>query len=207
MEYIIVSALWISWCVLHSALISVAFRNGLMRRWPRCGRFHRLLFNITALATLIPVILYDQSVMGPVLLRWEGCMVIVKVLLMAASMLLFYAGARHYDLLQFLGIRQIRMGNLHGGMTRSGTLDRSGILGATRHPWYLASIMIIWARDLDLPGILTNVILTAYFIAGTALEERKLLIEYGDEYRQYREQVSTLIPFKYIFSKIRKHLV
>jgi protein-S-isoprenylcysteine O-methyltransferase Ste14 len=74
--------------------------------------------------------------------------------------------------------------------------DTSGILGITRHPWYLAAILLIWARPLDISVIVVNMIFTAYLIAGTYLEEKKLIREFGDKYRIYQQQVSMLIPLK-----------
>ncbi len=107
-------------------------------------------------------------------------------------------------MLQFLGLRQIRTGTSRSVLTETGKLDTTGILGITRHPWYLGTIMIIWARGLDLSALITNVILTIYLIVGTFLEERKLLIEYGEEYRKYQQKVSMLFPFKYVRSRIQR---
>jgi protein-S-isoprenylcysteine O-methyltransferase Ste14 len=129
-------------------------------------------------------------------------MIVFQVLLLTIAVLLFFAGARHYDMLQFLGLRQIRTRASHGVLTETGKLDTTGILGITRHPWYLATIMLIWARGLDVSTLITNIILTVYLIVGTILEERKLLIEFGKDYRRYQETVSMLIPVKYLKYKI-----
>jgi len=163
-----------------------------------------LVFNLVAIATIIPVILYGKSIQGHVVFRWEGFMIVFQVLLLTIAVLLFFAGARHYDMLQFLGLRQIRTGTSHSALTETGTLNTTGVLGITRHPWYLATIILIWARGLDVPTLVTNIILTLYLIVGTALEERKLLIEYGEDYRRYQQRVSMLIPFKYLKSRIQR---
>jgi protein-S-isoprenylcysteine O-methyltransferase Ste14 len=131
-------------------------------------------------------------------------MVLFQVLLLTIAVLLFFAGSRLYDMLQFLGLRQIRTGSSHSALTETGTLDTAGILGVTRHPWYLGTSMLIWARGLDVSTLITNIILTIYLIVGTVLEEQKLLIEYGEDYRKYQKKVSMLIPFKYIKSRIQR---
>ncbi|MFX0204114.1 MAG: methyltransferase family protein [Candidatus Hodarchaeota archaeon] len=204
MNYFVLAVLWIIWCVIHSGMISLRTTEYLKRRLGSRFRFYRLVFNLVAIVTIVPVILYNQSIQGPRVFRWEGFMIVFQVFLLAIVVLLCFAGARHYDMLQFLGLRQIRTGTSHSALTETGKLDATGILGITRHPWYLATIILIWARELDVPALITNIILTIYLVVGTVLEERKLLIEYGEDYRRYQENVSMLIPFKYLKSIIRR---
>jgi protein-S-isoprenylcysteine O-methyltransferase Ste14 len=204
MNYFVLAVLWIIWCAIHSGMISVTATEYLKRRFGSYFRFYRLVFNFVAIATLIPVILYGQSIQGPPVFRWQGFMIVFQVLLLTIAVLLFFTGARHYDILQFLGLRQLRKGASHSALTETGKLDTAGILGITRHPWYLGTIMLIWARGLDVSALITNIVLTIYLIVGTVLEERKLLIEYGEDYRRYQERVSMLIPFKYLKSRIQR---
>ena len=203
MKIFLLGVVWIVWCVLHSGMISVTTTQYLKRWLGSRFRIYRLVFNLVALATLTPVIVFEQSLQGPILFRWEGFLVIFQVILLITAVLLLLAGARHYDLLQFLGLRQAWTGSSHSALTETGKLDTMGILGITRHPWYLATIMLIWARGLDVSTLITNIILTIYLIVGTILEERKLLIEFGEGYRRYQKKVSMFIPFKYLKSKIQ----
>jgi protein-S-isoprenylcysteine O-methyltransferase Ste14 len=46
-----------------------------------------------------------------------------------------------------------------------------------------------------LSDIVVNAVLTAYVIIGTMLEERKLVLEFGDSYVRYQKEVPMLIPF------------
>ena len=204
MNYFVLVLLWFIWCAIHSGMVSVTATEYLKHRFGSHFRFYRLVFNLVAIATIIPVILYGKSIQGHVVFRWEGFMIIVQVLLLTIAVLLLFAGARHYDMLQFLGLLQIRTGTSHSALTETGKLDATGILGITRHPWYLATIMLIWARELDVSALITNIILTLYLIVGTALEERKLLTEYGEDYRRYQQKVSMLIPIKYLKSRIQR---
>ena len=87
-------------------------------------------------------------------------------------------------------------------ITDTGELDTSGVLGITRHPWYLATLLLIWARPMDVSAIIVNVILSAYLIVGTCLEEKKLVREFGEKYLAYQREVSMLIPYKWLKSKI-----
>jgi protein-S-isoprenylcysteine O-methyltransferase Ste14 len=203
MNIFMLAVLWIIWCALHSSMISVT-ATGYLKRWLGTRfRIYRLIFNLVALVSVIPVMVYEQWLRGPILFRWEGFLILFQVILLISALLLFLAGARHYDLLQFSGLRQIKTGSSHSTLTETGELDTTGILDITRHPWYLGGILIIWTRDIDISALVTNIILTLYFIVGTVLEERKLLIEYGDDYRRYQEKVSMLIPIKWLLSATR----
>jgi protein-S-isoprenylcysteine O-methyltransferase Ste14 len=155
-----------------------------------------------AILTLIPVALFAHSTQTEVIFNWYGYMRIGQVILLGIAVLLFFLGGRHYDAGQMLGIKQIRERTSHRVLTDTGELDTSGILGITRHPWYLAAILIIWARQLDVTAILVNVILTSYLIVGTYLEERKLMGEFGEKYLAYQKRVSMLIPNKWLISKL-----
>jgi methanethiol S-methyltransferase len=89
-------------------------------------------------------------------------------------------------------------------MTENGEFDSSGVLGVVRHPWYLAVLILLWARDQSLSGLIINMILSVYLVIGTFLEERKLILEFGDKYRVYQLQVSMFIPFKWLESKLHR---
>ena len=202
MRYVVLAGLWIIWCAIHSGMIWVTVTEALKHRLGNYFRFYRLFFNLTALVTIIPVIFYGRSLHAPVVFRWEGVMIVFQFLLFAMGMLLFFTGAKHYDMLQFLGLRQIRTGASHGALTATGRLHTTGILRITRHPWYLGAIMLLWAGDFNVSTLIGNIILTFYLIVGTVLEERKLVLEYGEDYRRYQQQVSMLVPLKYFTSKI-----
>ncbi len=129
-------------------------------------------------------------------------MIFVRFFLVAVSIILFIAGSLNYDLLEFSGIRQIKSGKSYSTLSESGGIVSSGILGFIRHPWYLASIIFIWVwqSDIYISTLIVNILLTIYLFTGTFLEERKLIIEFGDSYRDYMERVSRLLPIKWFFS-------
>jgi protein-S-isoprenylcysteine O-methyltransferase Ste14 len=196
MRHFVLAGLWVLWCVIHSGMISVRAAQYFRRRFGTRFRFYRLVFNGVSVVTIIPLFLYERSIREQLIFRWEGILIPVQVMLLAIAVLLFIFGGRHYDMLQFLGLRQIRDGTSHGALTESGRLDTTGILGFTRHPWYLAAILFVWAGygPLYLSTLITKIILTVYLVVGTHLEEQKLLMEYGEEYRRYQKQVPMLVP-------------
>ncbi len=196
MTYLLLTLLWIAWCAIHSGMISLTTTEYLKRRLGTGFRFYRLFFNLFAIATVLPLFAYTNSLQSPVVFRWQGLLAGVQVSLLAFSALLFLAGAWQYDLLQFSGIRQILTGSFHHGLSETEKFDTSGILRITRHPWYLGGILFVWTddRNLDMATLVMNTILTAYLILGTILEERKLLKQFGDEYLVYQKSVPMLLP-------------
>ena len=105
----------------------------------------------------------------------------------------------------FLGINQIHKDVNHGLINNSGMIDKSGIMGMVRHPFYSGSFLLIWAGNLDTTRLIINIILSIYLVVGTILEEQKLIAEFGDVYRNYQKEVSMLFPWKYIMRKIKSH--
>jgi methanethiol S-methyltransferase len=196
-NYILLSILWISYCALHSALISTTFTDFLKRTLGGRARFHRIFFNLFSVGSIIPLLIYSRSSRWDIepLFAWEGTLRIVQYALIGVAAILILAVGSRYSMSRFLGIEQIR-GKSGKGMTENGGLDSSGVLGVIRHPWYVAVFILLWTGDLTPAKIIINVILSGYLVIGTLLEERKLVFEFGDQYRQYQGAVSMFIPLK-----------
>jgi protein-S-isoprenylcysteine O-methyltransferase Ste14 len=80
---------------------------------------------------------------------------------------------------------------------RSSDLSIRGPYKWVRHPLYLFVILMIWAYpQLTIDRLLFNVLWTAWIVVGTWLEERDLVAEFGDQYREYQQRVPMLIPYR-----------
>jgi methanethiol S-methyltransferase len=204
-DYLVLALLWSTYCFVHSALISVRATDFFKRMLGTRYAFYRLFFNAFSFITLVPLLMYSRSprFQDPAIFEWSGNWRILRYSLILLSAVLVISGARHYSLSQFLGIRQIQTRSSHGGMTETGNIDTAGVLGVTRHPWYAAVFLLIWAKDLNLGTIAVNLVLSAYLVIGTLLEERKLVLEFGDRYRDYQQNVSMFIPTKRFKSKMQ----
>jgi protein-S-isoprenylcysteine O-methyltransferase Ste14 len=107
----------------------------------------------------------------------------------------FWAFFFSYDPLSFFGIRQIL--NFKRSDEKNSAIDikQKGLLGVVRHPMYLALIIYLWMQTFRVVDIIVNTILTIYVVIGTLLEEKKLINEFGESYKQYQKRVPMLIPF------------
>jgi protein-S-isoprenylcysteine O-methyltransferase Ste14 len=192
---------WTGYGAVHSGMISETATGFLKRRLGAGFRFYRLAFNLVAIVLLVPVVWYSQSLAGEPLIRWAGPWRTVRYAVVALAVLLFVAGGRHYSLRQFVGISQLR-GSSSGGLASRGGLDSRGVLGVIRHPWYAGVVLLLWARDLDAASLVVSSVLTAYVLVGTLLEERKLVHEFGDAYRDYQRRVSMFVPLQWLRSRL-----
>ena len=197
MKYVQVALLWTAYCALHSYLISTGFTNLLVRSLKKYYAFYRISYVLFSLALLIPLINYTGR-LDPELIVTDGfALNLVRRLLAAGSLVMFFwAFFFNYDSLSFFGIRQIlNFGKPQTTTTPGEGIRRNGLLGIMRHPMYFSLIIYLWCQTYKLVDIVVNTVLTIYVIVGTILEEKKLVLEFGDTYVKYKQEVHMLIPF------------
>ena len=194
----ILSGLWICWCTMHSLLITrgvIAFFKSILKEK---FAYYRLYYNLFSILTLIPLLFYPFSIRERVLFDWPGAWLLLKLAMYIAAFKLFYGGYRVYDLQYVVGLKQIRYFSTEK-KSEPISFKTSGILEYVRHPWYAGGILLIWGfGDITDVSLVIKVILTGYFIIGTILEERKLIAEIGEPYKEYCRRVPMLIPWKRI---------
>jgi protein-S-isoprenylcysteine O-methyltransferase Ste14 len=180
-------------------MIALRVTDYLKVRLDNAYRYYRLVFNGVSIVTLVPLLIYSGRIDAPVLYEWRGPLLGLKFALLAMAIGLFVMGALKYDMLSFAGIRQLRSSHRHAVMSETGAIDTGGILGLIRHPWYLGALFFIWSDDavITVTSLIVDLILTIYIVCGTLLEERKLVVELGDAYRQYQKQVPMLFPTRW----------
>lgn len=190
------SLLWIGWCTLHSLLITAKANDWVRARGGIVRGSARLVYNLVATVTLIPVLWYQFSLPAETLFLWSGPWRILQVLLLSYALAMFVGGKRSYAMGHFLGTRQWR--DWRTGREPAETPFRTaGALRWVRHPWYSGGIALVWAlgavTDVNLGP---RIVISLYFVVGSLLEERKLLAEIGAPYAEYRRQVPMLVPWR-----------
>ena len=198
MKYLLIALMWTGYCSLHSYLISIRFTNRMTRLLKKYYAFYRLAYVMISFILLVPIFQFKAqlNVTDPVIFTYEFPLSMVRYVLTSGSLLMFFwAFFFGYDPLSFFGIRQI----LDFGKTKktdpSEKLKKTGLLGIIRHPMYFAVIIYLWCQTFRASDIVVNIVLTLYIFIGTRLEENKLVLEFGDQYIKYQDEVPMLIPF------------
>jgi len=184
---------WLLWCGAHSLFAHPRVKACLGPLLGRWQGYYRLLYNLLALSSLLPVLFIYQRASGPALLVWPDWLWPLPWVMRALALWLLLAGARAYDMRRFLGLDPLVLQQGRG--TKAGeSLVRAGILQHVRHPWYLAGLLLLWGRDLAARDLVTAIPLSVYLFLGSVLEERRLVAEFGDSYRRYQREVPRLLP-------------
>jgi methanethiol S-methyltransferase len=196
MKYLLVLFLWTLYVSLHSFLISTRFTNLMNRLLKEYYAFYRLFYITVSLILLIPLIKYANQIDDKIIIVYEYPFSVIRYILTGFSLLIFfYAFFFNYDSLSFFGIRQIMNFKKEVKSNPSDAIKKNGLLGLIRHPMYFALIIYLWCQTFRMMDVYVNTLLTIYVIIGTILEEKKLVLEFGDAYVKYQQEVPMLIPF------------
>jgi methanethiol S-methyltransferase len=196
MKYLYISILWTAYCILHSYLISIRFTKYVERLLKKYYAWYRLFYVLLSFLLLVPLIRYNSHLDNEIIISWVSPWSEIRIILMWGSLLMFFwAFFFNYDSLSFFGIRQIINFGKTKNINPSNEIKKNGLLGIIRHPMYLCLIIYLWCQTFRLVDIIVNLILTVYVIIGTIIEEKKLVLEFGDHYVKYQQEVPMLIPF------------
>ncbi len=181
-----------AYALVHSLLASAPVKAWAHRTFGAgVERWYRLVYNIFATLTLLPLFLLlaqlpDRTLyVVPAPWRW----LLVGGQLLALGSL--GIALLQTDVLHFLGLRQI----MAAQPAETGSLEVRGIYCYVRHPLYFFSLLVIWLTPAMTVNVFaTYLAFTLYFYLGSIHEERRLLDEFGAEYEDYRQRVPRLIP-------------
>lgn len=182
------------YALLHSWLAALAVKNWARGVFgPQVDRWYRLVYNIVAGVTLLPLlpmlVWLPDRILYVTPSPWRWLLVVGQMAALAGlTVSLLQTG-----LLHFLGLRQL----IAERPVESGVLSVRGFYGWVRHPLYFFSSLVLWLTPLMTANWLTVcVVFTLYFYLGSFLEERRLLAEFGPVYGAYQQRVSRFIPWR-----------
>lgn len=191
-ESLILTAMWLAYFVLHSLLASLSVKKLLDERFPSLTPYYRISFNLFAVVSLLPQLTLMMAWRGSTIIQWSGWWSILMNGIALLAVVMFYHSMRFYDMPEFMGIRQVK-NRLHD-INDTTPMCISPYHRFVRHPWYSFALVLIWTRDMDSLQLISSIAITLYFILGSRLEEKKLLVYYGEQYSSYQKLVPGLLP-------------
>ena len=178
--------------VIHSWLASIRTKE-LARKWLgeqifRAYRFiYVLIASLGALGLIYLVLEFPDARIYVVPLPLIVLTITVQVLALAGGL----ASLRQTGIWELLGIRRL----LHPEQEQPPVLVISGMYHWVRHPLYVCALLFVWLMPAMTWNILAfNLGITLYITVAVVLEEKKLLLEFGEAYAEYQKQVPMLIP-------------
>jgi protein-S-isoprenylcysteine O-methyltransferase Ste14 len=188
-EYLLIISGVLIFGLQHSGISALRIKNRIIDRWGKEG--YAKLFNATSIVGIIvPFIAMNY---------WDWFYFIIEPaliqpLLFASGVVLIIVGL----VVTMMASRVISVSTVADMRTdREAELVTGGIYSRTRHPLYLATILLLLGLAALYPFdrvIVFSIALSIYVIVGAYLEERKLVIHYGQTYLEYRKQAGFMLP-------------
>lgn len=176
----------------HSWLASRGVKARISHRFgARAHRAYRLLYNLFALVSFLPVLFLVWRLPDHRLYAVPFPWFVLCLAGQFAAALVLLVGLLQTDIGSFLGVRQL----FQDSSDEKQTLVVHGLYRYVRHPLYTAGLVFIWLTPVMTANLLAmNAGLTIYIFLGAWFEERKLLAEYGAAYAEYRAATPMLVP-------------
>jgi methanethiol S-methyltransferase len=183
--------------IIHSILAMDHTKNMAGKLLGKGFRYYRMIYSLISIPLLAPAFMmwvtFSKSTTVVYVIPHDLYPVVILVRLVALGM--FGYAILQIDLLEFSGIKREKKKILLTG----------GAYGIVRHPFYTAGILILIAQmEMTMLDMIAVLLVSGYFVAGAFIEERRLLLVFGDEYRKYQKQVPMFIPVKWFAGKLSR---
>ena len=189
---IIVGILWAGYCIVHSLMAAPSFKKRIEILFGKAYKYYRLFYNLFATATLAAIIIYQLSFPSPVLFKINLFIQILAGIVITTGLIIMGICIRKY-FIQESGLLWLNPGNSKPKIE----LQITGIHKIVRHPLYLGTFIFAWGLFILFPAVsllIADGIITIYTLIAIKFEEKKLLKEFGQVYKDYQRKVPMIIP-------------
>ena len=184
----------------HSSMIRKPFRRRLAEIVPY--HYHGAFYTIASAAVLILLVVCWQD-SGQILYSLDGIVRWIARGVFFASLLGMYWGMRVLHSFDVFGVRTA-LDRIRSPQVKSAALVITGPYRWVRHPMYFFTLILIWsAPDITVDRLFFNVLFSTWIVVGTVLEERDLVADFGEVYRDYQRKVPMLLPCRLSSTKRR----
>lgn len=191
MQYILLTATWAIFGLLHSMFAYSRFKRAVQAVMKHSYKYYRLLYSLFATLNLGVIVWFHFSINSIVL--WQNTVVekTAAILLAIPAFVVMGISIKKY----FLNLSGIEV--LLNRPAEMACLQQTGLHKFMRHPLYTGTIALVWCIFLwqpTLSNIISATCITLYTRIGIYYEEKKLVREFGDEYIAYSKKTAMLIP-------------
>lgn len=183
----------------HSLLAANAVKHVIQENFSRLYRFYRLVYSIlsTLLLALVMWWFVAKHQFDFLFLPSPFTKAISFAAIFSGSLLVIISVIK-YGAIEFLGFESLLKKSENKLEVKK--LNTTGLNAIVRHPIYTGVLLLLIGLLLWLPTkmtLITVLITLAYLEIGIYLEEQKLVGEFGNDYKIYRQKVKKIIPFIY----------
>jgi protein-S-isoprenylcysteine O-methyltransferase Ste14 len=202
-EVTIILLLFFIFGLIHTFLASNKVKQIIIKNAGNLIAFYRFFYVLFSLITFYLIyilapnshtIIYDLSY------PYDFIVLVPQFLSIAG----FIWTLKYFSVREFLGINQIirwfhKNYNIND-LDEQLTLRILGPYRVCRHPLYFFSIIFLLFRpEMDLSYLTFFFCIIAYFYIGSFYEEKKLVEKFGNNYKNYKNAVPRIFPYKFLY--------
>ena len=177
---------------VHSLLAYSGVKLWIRQRYgPGIEQWYRLAYNVFAVLSGLPILVLLYLLPDQLLYQIPFPWILLTALGQLVGVVIIVVGILQTDVWHFIGLRQIIQSEKH----QKPKMVSNGLYSWVRHPLYTGGLLLIWlVPTMSLNLLIVFILLTIYLVLGAKLEEKRLLEEFGDEYRAYQARVPMMLP-------------
>lgn len=187
-QHFILFILWLVYGFLHSWLAAPRIKRATTLNLRISERSYRMLYNVFAVLSLVAVLWYQFTIPGYRFFNHTSATLVLALVLIVPGILIMV-------------LTIIKYFPIHSGLARQPTvkdkLQTSGLHKYCRHPLYLGTMSFLLGLFFLFPTsvhLVAVFVIVGYTLAGTILEEKKLVMEFEDQYIEYQQRVPMFLP-------------
>jgi protein-S-isoprenylcysteine O-methyltransferase Ste14 len=179
--------------IQHSGMMRAAFRTWLSSTIPRY--YHPAIYAMAS-GIVLTIVVHFWQTSQTVLFRLQGPLQMLPRAISLLAIAGFIWGV--YALRTFDAFGRIPIVvHLRGKQLRPPDFVLRGPYLWVRHPLYFFMLVLIWSTpDMTSDRLLLNVLWTVWIVLGSYLEEKDMVAEFGERYRDYQKTVPMLFPWR-----------
>lgn len=194
LSHIIVAIAWIVYGAIHSIFASTSVKKKMKATMGNAYISYRFWYSILAFLFLLMIVIYQITL--PTFNLYQGNFYtnITGSLIAGGGFYIMAICIRNY----FNKLSGIEWLTKNEDTVAIGTeLVMKGIHKKVRHPLYLGTFLFIWGLLVIYPTgtmLVCDIVITLYTLIGIRFEERKLLVQFGEQYARYMRDVPMIVP-------------